>query len=968
VEFVILGPTALYLNGQAVPLGAAQQRAMLAVLLYHVGDPVRVDSLVEYIWSGDVQDPHRQRLYALASRIRHVLDTVGVRKSLIRLRHPPAYRLEIDPMQIDYHRFRKIVREARTAAEQGHHDISTSLLITAIDLWRNEPLADLRGVQGELLRLRASHSLYEARQLLVDSKLKMGQHQWVLDWLEPLVQVSNDDEALAQLWINALCVAGRENDARAFFVAFRRRFREQTKTQPEVHLPRDLKEANTHSLLKLSTWRKTSETGPGPRQLPKDVIDFTGHQQVLTEIDDLTESENGGAAVLITGMPGVGKTTLASHWGHRRRHRFPDGQLYLNMNAYGSTEPIGAEEALGRLLRSLGIPADRIPNEPDQRQERYNQLISSRRLLIFIDNVGNSNHVRPLIPSSSLSVTLITSRTRLTGLTVHEGIRCITLLPLPNSQAHDLLVEIVGRRRAAEEPEALKTLAQLSGGLPLALRIIGEQVAQRPRTTVAELLEQLKGRLLRTHGDDNEASSLQTVFAWSYNALRPSEARLFRIAGLYPGSNLSSNAVGAMLGIDRQQAETELDALARMHLVNHDVAGRYRFHDLLRAYAVDRALEEESSDARVIIMNRLLNWYLLSAANAATVLAPNRAPVPDLPSSSEIEPEVFESDTEAMRWCEAERNNFEAIVRWAAAHQFHRHAWQIPAAVHDIFDRYGRQDDVASLNELALSVANIDDHPIGHVGTLNNLGYTYLAMHRYRDAAAAFENGMRLAGVIGNIGLESVCRHNLASALLATGSTEEARTLYEQVLETCRVKSDKVGEASALHRLGDVSRRLTEFPKAIAYYSQSLEIRHSIGALRAEGTVHGDLARTYLELNQTRLALDHCLQALEIHDRTRDEAATCDALTTLADAQRHLHAYKEACKNATRAAEVSHGIGDSLRRCRALSALADAQAASGEMAAARRTASGALLILDEIDAVDVDSLRDRLRRIDETVH
>src|SRR5690242_8173466 len=137
MEFVILGPTALRLDGKPIPLGAAKQRGMLAVLLYYVGKPVRIDTIVEHLWDDDRGlDDHRPNLYALASRIRGVLAQVGLNNSLTRMPGSPAYRLDVDPELVDFHRFRGMVDRARELAGQGGDLTAATMLRTAIELWQ----------------------------------------------------------------------------------------------------------------------------------------------------------------------------------------------------------------------------------------------------------------------------------------------------------------------------------------------------------------------------------------------------------------------------------------------------------------------------------------------------------------------------------------------------------------------------------------------------------------------------------------------------------------------------------------------------------------------------------------------------------------------------------------------------------------------------------------------------------------
>lgn len=968
MEFAILGSTALYVDGKPVPIGAAKQRAMLGLLLYHAGAPVRIDTLVDQLWDGRRKpESCRADLYAMASRIRAVLHRVGLDEPLVSIRSPRGYQLNINSDLIDFHRFEQAVNEAREAANHQRHDIAATILTKAIGLWRGEPLADLQGAQAEHLRRHLNDALLAAHRLLADSHLKIGRHQAVLAQLEPFVRADNIDidEILAQHWITALCAAGREGDARHFFMTFRRRYRAEMRAEPAVTLPPAMGRAQ----------RSRSDQGVPPEtaagrailgcQLLNDIHDFTGHGDLLAELDTLTGTIGVGTnVVLISGMPGVGKTTLAVHWAHQRSHRFPDGQLYLNINAFGTGPSMQPDEALGRFLNALGFPADRTPLSAEERRDRLNELLVGKRILIILDNVRDSRQARALIPAASSCVILVTSRNRLSGLTIREGVRSLTVPPLPNHDCLALLDRVVGAARATQEPSAMRTLAQLSGGLPLALRIIGERVAERPRARITDLVDELGARLLDSETVDDEAANLRTIFAWSYDALGPDVAHLFRLLGFYPGSNICPEAAAAMHGGAAHDTEHLLNTLASFYLINHDTSRRYRFHDLLQLYAAERASQEVVYEEQACALHRLLDWYLLSAVNAATLLAPDCPPVPDLPAADGVRPQTFATDLEAMRWCEAERANIGAVTRWAESHGFHRHGWQIPGTVYEIYDRYGRQEDMLMITKVALSSAQRDSHPVGQIGTLNNLGATYFAIRDYGRAIEAWEKALELAREIGYKEAAVIaCSHNLASAHLRTGNTAEAVRLYIEVLDACRKASYPLGEAATLNWLGYAYRQMRQYGQAVTHYFGALAIREQIGSLRGQGTTHGELAALYLEMGQAELALQHCRLAAQISDRTKDEGTRCDVLTTRADVERELAMYKEAARDAQRAITISEEIADPQRRSRALTVLADILLALGNRDAASRLCQEAMDLVSEDPDPDARSLQRRLVNI-----
>jgi DNA-binding SARP family transcriptional activator/tetratricopeptide (TPR) repeat protein len=948
VRFVILGSTAMHTDGEQIPIGAAKQRGLLALLLYHAGEPVAVDTIVEHLWDRGDPEEYRGSLYSMASRIRACLNRVDLPRTLVRTAGTHAYRLDVDRDLVDLHRFRRLVREARASGHEVRR--SVELLETAVGLWRDEPLADLHGARSEHLRRQLREELLDAQKALAGGQIRTGRHHAALARLEPLLRDNPLDEVLARHWVTALAATGHDDDARAFLAGFRRRFRREMRTDPAVVPPSPAgPEREAGASLR--------DPVAGPRQLPGDVGDFVGQHDLLAELDDLTAL---GGVVAVSGMPGVGKTTLVIHWGHHRRDRFPDGQLYLDANAYGDAAPVDPAEALGRFLRALDVPADRIPVGLEQRRDRLNQLLSGRRMLIVLDNVLDSDQAWALLSTSGTCVTVVTSRNRLTGLVVRHGVRAVTVTPLPEPDCVALLTRMVGPARAGEQLPAVQALARLSGGLPLAVRIIGEHVAARPCVPIGDLVEDLAGHLMDSDGD--EEASLAVVFAWSYTALAPDLARTFRVLGLHPGRSISTEAAGALLGVPTAKVQRLLDALARTHLISYERVRRYRFHDLVRRFAAGRAAEEEPAAARRAAMVRLLDWTVLTAANAAARLEPNAPPVPDLPEPADPEPQSFGTTAEAMAWCEAERDGLAALTRWALDNGYHRHAWQLPSVVFEVLDRFERQSDMLELLADAKVAAERDAHPVGRIGTTSNLASAHFALHAYGRALALFEEALLMARRIDDRDAVTYMLHNVATVNLKLGRVATATGTLGQVVDIARARADHHTEAAALHRLGDAYRMTGRVDEAIAAYLRALDLRVGLDSLRGQAVTHGALATLHLETARHEEALRHCRLALDLHTQTRDEAALGDLLATTADVERLLGRLDDAERSARGALTVGARLDDPLLRCRTYAVLADVLQAAGRTRAAAMARVDGLRLTEDLDDPAVGDLRRRLMK------
>ena len=343
-----------------------------------------------------------------------------------------------------------------------------------------------------------------------------------------------------------------------------------------------------------------------PRQLPLATRGFVGRAEHLTALDALLPNvesgDGGGDAVVISaldGTAGVGKTSLALHWAHRVQHRFPGGTLHADLRGYGPGQPATAAEVLDGFLYVLGVPPQQIPASLEARVGLYRSLLVGRRVLIMLDNANSASQVRPLLPSSPGSLVLVTSRASLTGLVVNDGATRLTLDLLSVGEATDLVRQIVGQNRADAEPHAVTELIRQCARLPLALRIAAGRATAQPHLDIADLVaeiadDQHRWQALSLPGDEDKA--VRAVFDWSYHRLAPEHARAFRQIGTHPGPELSIQAAAAATGMSVAHVRRVLADLADVHLLEPISRDRYRLHDLLHAYAADRAGRDDREE------------------------------------------------------------------------------------------------------------------------------------------------------------------------------------------------------------------------------------------------------------------------------------------------------------------------------------------------------------------------------------
>lgn len=624
------------------------------------------------------------------------------------------------------------------------------------------------------------------------------------------------------------------------------------------------------------------EAGRGlvPRQLPPVVWDFTGRAEHVAALDALLPAlpadrdEMAGDTVppphtavitAIDGTAGIGKTTLAVWWAHRVQHRFPDGTLHVNLRGYGPGDPATPGEVLDGFLRALGTPAEVMPSGVEAQSALFRSLLAGRRMLLVLDNANSADQVRPLLPGTSGCVVVVTSRDSLTGLVVTEGARRLTLDLLTEPEARHLITSILGPARTTAEPDAVAELIRLCARLPLALRIAATRVAASPHTTVAEVAAELvdEGSRLEvlSRGGD-ERAAVRAVFDWSYQRLSGQQARLFRRLGLHPGPGLSVDAAAALAGLEPAQARQWLEELAGAHLITPTGGGRYRFHDLLRAYAVDQAHHHDPAADRDRALGALLDWCAHTAITCDTMLFPA---FPRLPHQIETpaHPTVISDLESAWLWVMAEQGNLLAALRHSARHGRHSHTLALANGLRFLAS-LGRWEDRLEAVDAALVAASQSGdrsaEAFMHIGRAEcfldrqrwdqarteyqrvetlaselgdqrwyagaqfGLGRLSVLQGRFAEALPLLWKSLPVARGVDSGRLESVVEINLSMANIGLGDFQQALVHGQRGLMLCRQCGDHGGEAGTLHRIAQAWQGLGDYPQAIALCREAIAL------------------------------------------------------------------------------------------------------------------------------------------------
>ncbi|REE97625.1 tetratricopeptide repeat protein [Thermomonospora umbrina] len=696
-----------------------------------------------------------------------------------------------------------------------------------------------------------------------------------------------------------------------------------------------------------------------PAQLPADVQDFTGRRAALDRLDELVTLDGPRTALVtaIHGMAGVGKTALAVHWGHQVAGEFPDGQLYVDLRGYSDDATLTPVEALGRFLRALGVPDQRVPEDADERAALYRSMLSGRRMLIILDNAADPRQVLPLLPGSPTCLTLVTSRGRLSGLVARGGAYTIAIDVLTPDESIDLIAGIVGPDRVMAEPVAAARLASRCAYLPLALRIAAVHVVMGTYGSIAELVDELAegDRLNALECDDDPGLAVRAAFGLSYRHLDEPVQRAFRRTGLVEGPDFSAQILAVLLGTSVEEVRPLLRVLVHANLVQPR-DGRYRLHDLLREYAWERVNEEETHGEREAAIARLVSWYVDNGHRYGRRIDPYRS---RLTTGADDEGDDY---AEALAWFEAERMGLVAAAGQASRLRMGPLVWELADAAYDFLRRRRYNRDNVRLQKLALSTARSAGAAKPRAYVLHHLAALHRDLGGYTDALRYAQRALEASREAGQEETHALHTLRLVGKIhWRMGKYARALDCFAEHLRQCRERGDAAGEASTLTFMALVYSNLGRYTDAVEHLQRAVDIERTAGNRRGEGVVHQWLAHIHHSLGHSRRAAEYAQLALEAHRDGRDLAGQARALNLLTRVTRALGDHRQAVRYAGHALEIRRTIGDRLGEGQALDTLAMLQRQIGAYREAERLVQEALRVRREIgdrhgESVSLESL------------
>lgn len=673
----------------------------------------------------------------------------------------------------------------------------------------------------------------------------------------------------------------------------------------------------------------TNESDP-PRQLPAGISYFTGRAAELSLLDRLADEAAAGTGAVviaaISGTAGVGKTALAVHWARQSAHRFPDGQLFVNLRGFDpSGAPVTPGEVIHDILTTLAVPAERIPAGLDAQTALYRSVLADRRMIIVLDNAHDADQVRPLLPGSPFCFVIITSRNQLTSLVAADGAQPLALDLLSDAEARELLARRIGSARLSAEPAEAAELLTLCARLPLALCILSARAAARPDFRLSALTSGLRGARDRLDALDagDGPGSVRAVMACSYADLRTDTARAFRLLGLHSGPDITVPAAASLAGIPDTQAHRLLNELTRAHLLAEHVPGRFGCHDLLRAFAEERAQASEGRAGADEAVRRMLDHYLYTAHAAAFLLSPGRDPLALPALSSGVRPEPLADGDTALTWFEAEQKVLLRAIARAADAGFAVHAWQLAWAIGRFLDRRGHWQE------------------------------WHTALHTALPAAERLDDRAAQAQLLGHIGIAGT---RLGLYQNAYASLHRALDLYRQL-------EDPKGEARTHQYAGMMFERQGRYDKALGHARQALDLFRATGQRAGEADALNAIGWFHAHLRDYDQATACCQQALRLYRELGDRHGEAAAWDSIGYASHHRGHHTAAAVAYRRALDRYCDLGNRYYQADTLTHLGDTHHAAHELEAAGRAWAQALGFLEELRHPDAARLRAKLVRL-----
>lgn len=880
----VLGSFEARRDGQTVSVTARRNRVLLAVLASQPNRIVPLERLIAALWDEDPPRTARAQIHICVSALRTALGDPDSIQT-----HPVGYALRIADEDVDCRLFERLLDEVKTVDATADPERALRLLDRALDLWRGPAFHGLSGPVLESAAVWLEQRRIVAIEERMEIRLRLGRED--PDEIAELCARYPLRERLHAFLMISLYRSGRQADALAAYQNVRGVLVEELGIEPG----RELQAIEQSILNQDSTLDLARMRGAGihrivltPHQLTGAASDFTGREDSVDRLCAELVTINGLGArgtpiALITGMCGIGKTALAVQAAHRMIDRFPDGQLFARLDG-STTRPAEPADILDRFLRGLGVDAREIPDDVDSRAEMMRSLLGGKHVLIFLDDAASEAQVTPLLPGLPGCAVVVTSRRRLVGI---PGVFQFELGTLPDADAHALLERIVSDDRLREDPEAVKEIVRCCGGLPFAIRIAGSRLASHPHWGAAELVRRMADEEQRLDQLVHGGLGVRALLAVAYETLSDRARRVFRLLGLLSVPDFTDWNAAAAAGVPLDKVAPLLDELVDSRLLDVEPRQtgrvRYRFHDLVRLYAAERASLEDSLEEQARAVDDVLDGCL-----ALTRESHRRCYGGDFVTLGDpLRSQVFGREEldkllhDPLAWYSEERSVVLALVAQAANSGRHRAAWNIAVGAVVFFEALGCFDDWRTTHELALAVTQRYGNTRGEASVLCSLGSLGVARGD-GSVDGGLLRSLRLFSELDDTLGRALTLRNLAHFDRVHGSYDSAFGRYREALAGFQAAGDPVGEAHALSGLAQTYLEADDLQSAELFSFESLRLAQAISNRRLESQALYRLGEVLAARGDFASAHGHLAKALDIVQAADDQIGQAYVLTSMA--------------------------------------------------------------------------------------
>jgi len=874
----ILGPLECWAGETQIRLSGPLQERILVSLLLVPGKVLSVARLVDACWDESPPATASHQIRKAVASLRKLIP--GGREVIVT--DGPGYRALIGPDQLDLTAFFGLLDEARNAIDAGLPDDAVARLQAALDLWRGPVLTGTGGAVIDAATVALEDRRLAALELIIDLRLARGESSALVGDLREYVTAHPLREILRGQLMIALYRSGRQAEALEEYQRVRTLLAEELGIDPSNQL---------NTLYEQILRTDPALAGPGPRArvsaevrpapvagaaevpvctLPYDLPDFTGRSQELATLLGYIGSGNGRGTCIaaVDGMGGVGKTSLAVRAAYLVAERFPDGQLFVDLAGFTTHEkPLQAAAIAEALLQMLHIPTGRVVGDAAACIALWRSTVANSRLLLVFDNAFDAAQVKPVLPTSSDSLVIITSRKRLVDL---DGAFWMTLGTMTAEDGIAMAVSTLSETRAAAEPEALAALTEMCGRLPLALRIALARLANRPRWSVSYLVDRMSDESRRLDELQSGERRVELTLRLSYEGLDAGSRAAFRLLGSHPGREIDACSAAAFLGTTPEDAETTMERLLDAHMMEQHEVGRYKFHELVRSFArllVSRnGASLDCRDDYRQALARLLGYFLATTDHACDLLFPGRARLQSgLPDATVRLPPLSEPE-QAREWLRREQATLLATLKLAHQQELHRHVAYLARNVIFQLSASGQFHEFHELAEITVASSRaLSDPALLRLG-LSNLSVAHWELGNFSEGIVAAQEGLDLAIALGD-------RHGTAKAKGMLGLLKSTIGRFDDalplLLDSIALKHElgaSRAEAESLVNLSTLHEQQGDYAEATRAGVRAVALNRQLGIRENEVIALMDLSIAYLRRVENEEADRHLARARALLD------------------------------------------------------------------------------------------------------